>query len=243
MHKQLILIAALLTTPSFAQEATKPTLAATPATNTITINSNAHIWQSPDLVKVQITITEYVHTDPVSQETTSIELSTIKNTLCEKLKELGVDQNELQFASMAEGNNHYNYGNQYALTPYTNTQKKSLSAAYNLKWKASENELTKLFEALRFNGVTSVVLQCDYSQELDAEIRQELLENCIKEGQEDAMIAARIANKKLGEIVSIANSTNENSMPVYSGGNMYYNNSLNAQKHTCSATITFELLD
>ena len=240
MKTKLLFFGILISGITFSQD-TSNNLEISETKNTLTIHSNAHIVKSPDLVTIQITLTEYVHTDPTSQETTSIELSTIKKTLLEKLKELGVDESALKFASMLEGNNHYNYNNSFAIN-YNTTQKKSLSAAYNLKWTASEKELQRLFETLRFNGITSIVLQCDYSDELDAEIRQELLESCIKEGKKDALIAVEALNMKLGEVVSLSNYTNENNMPVYSGGNIYYNNSLIPQKHTSSATIIFELL-
>ncbi len=42
--------------------------------SSVTITSSAHLWASPDEVTVQITISEYVHTDPETQATTAIGL-------------------------------------------------------------------------------------------------------------------------------------------------------------------------
>lgn len=245
MNRIYLLGAALLFTAnvSLSQE---DGIGAETESSSITITSSADVWASPDEVTVQITISEYVHTDPETQATTAISLEKVKKTLFEKLKVIGVDKSDLEFSSMAEGNNYNNYNYGYVAPSYPNynsTQKKTLSSTYYLEWSSSESKLQELYETLRFNGLTSVILNCDYSEELKGKIREELIDECIKNGTIDAQLVAKSTGVTLGEIVSFTLDQTYNNQQYYGGVNAYFNNSLLRQKHFCTAKLSFQIMD
>ncbi len=157
-----------------------------------------------------------------------------------------MDKSDLEFSSMIEGSNHYNYSFGYANTSYPNyntTQKKTLSSTYYLKWSTAENKLQELYETLRFNGLTSIVLSCDYSDELKSKIREELIDKCIENGKVDAQHVAKSMDVTIGNLISYMSYDNFENQQLYTGGNIYYNNSLMRQKHVCTATLSFEIAD
>lgn len=172
--------------------------------NAITTASESSAWEAPDEISIIIQLTEYVHTDPQSQESTSIELGEVKSNALKKLKKFNVKLEDMEFLGMNEANSTNN-GNFYG-TNYNTTQKRLLSASYKFKWNQTLEKLDDLFIALRINGVNSVATSCEYSDQLKSEIKARLLEKCIANCNQDANTIASQSNVKLGQITSITSS-------------------------------------
>lgn len=195
MRKVSFIILSLLWTQSliFAQTSE-------PKENTITIKTSTSKWYSPDELKISITLTEYIHTDPVTQESTSIELETIRKTVFKKLLKFDIEEKDIVLTSIQKARNNFNAAG------YSSTQKRSLSIGYEFDWNQETDKLQGLYEALRLNGVSGIYVQTSFSRELIDKIEIELTELCIEKGKKDADKIAEKIGRKIGKIKSISTS-------------------------------------
>jgi hypothetical protein len=214
-------------------------------TQGVTVNTSACVFESPDIIKVVVNILEYVHTDPLNQETTSIDLEVIEKKFYDKLKDFDISKDDVEFVSIMEANNNqgYNaYGNQY-----NTTKKKALCATYSFTWNKDKEELPAIFEALRFNGISFIGLNGEYSEELLQSIRTELIEKCILKGKLELNLISDKSNLNTGDIISFEETPDYGYNQVYNNYNVY-NHNYNQQgiiktKHSLNTKITFEILD
>lgn len=256
MYKQLILIVALSTTASFAQEASTPVVAASSAPNTITIQHRTAIDYTPDEIDINITLKEYVKTDPESQQTTTIDINELENLLIEKLKPFGYKKNDLNLSNindMVLNQNNGMYGIQSSL--YSNTQKRTLQKTFVLSWKKSANQLQSFMEAMRFTGVHTIYINSSISNAKKKELNKKLMEQVMSEAREQAEDVSDMTGKTLGEVVSVNIDPigtrailNEASAvyPYYNQYNNFYgsnNGQLSNTTISMVASIVFELTD
>jgi uncharacterized protein YggE len=252
MHKQLLLIGMLFSATAFSQNAGSGKQVTIPsAPNTITIQNRTSINYVPDEIDVNITLLEYVKTDPESQQTNTIHMDELEKQLIEKLNPFGLKESDLTLTNiydMAPTQNNM-YGQPQL---YTNTQKRQLKKSVSLVWKKNASELKNFMEAMRFTGVHSIFITSSISDQKKKELNEQLMDKVMKEALEQAKNLAGISNKTLGDVVSVnidpiatgALITENSVYPYYNNYNSFYgtnNGQLSNSTISMSASVVYEI--
>jgi len=206
-------------------------------THGINITASATGKYKPDLFKVSVIISEFESTDPITQETTRIEIEKIEETIYKKLKELNITQVKLENIYMTPGVQNYNYNN---------SQRKLLKKEVSFNW-SNENELELLFKKLLLKGIDNIIIKSNYSESLENEIRKELSEKAIKNAKKEASEISKLLKLELGDVISfnenssITPSTLQNNQ-TYANYNGYYysTNKIGEQDFFTTVNLTFK---
>ena len=140
-------------------------------TKGISIEASATSMFKPDIFNIVIAISEFESTDPMTQETTKIDIDKIEETIYKKLKELNfqkIDLNKIYVNPLIQ---NYNYN-------YAGSQKKLLKKEISFLWN-NEIEFETLFKKLQLKGVDNIYIESKFSDKLQNSIKKELLDKAI----------------------------------------------------------------
>ena len=206
-------------------------------TKGISIETSATSMFKPDIFNIVIAISEFESTDPMTQETTKIDIDKIEETIYKKLKELNfqkIDLNKIYVNPLIQ---NYNYN-------YAGSQKKLLKKEISFLWN-NEIEFETLFKKLQLKGVDNIYIESKFSGKLQNSIKKELLDKVIYKAKNEANHIAKTLNIELAEIVnfnencSLTKRTTINNQ-YYPNGNVYYSsNTIGKQEFFTTVCLTY----
>ncbi len=253
MNLPLTLIGILISATTLSQADGSELTEQTTAPNTITIQHRTTIDFTPDEIDVNITLLEYVKTDPENQQTSTVEIDQLEKQLIEKLKPYNIKASDLILTSISDQATNANNGFYNATPLYTNTQKRLLCKTMTFSWNKPVDELQAFMEAMRFTGVQSIYIHSNLSEKKMKELNDQLLSQAMKESKEQALQISNTSNTKLGDIVKVninpiglggVATSSIQTYPYYNNyNNSYYgsnNSKLNKGELSMSISITFE---
>lgn len=255
MNLPLTLVGILLSASTFSQADGSELTEQTSQPNTITIQHRTSVDYTPDEIDVNITLLEYVKTDPENQQTSTVEIEQVEKQLLEKLKPYGIKAHDLILTSISDQSANTT-NNMYGVAPlYTNTQKRLLRKTLTFEWNKPADELESFMESMRFTGIQSIFINSNLSNEKREELNNQLLNQAMKESKEQASRICESSNQELGDVSKVninpiglggVYSSSVEAYPYYNNYNNYYgsnNSKLNTGELSMSISITYETIE
>lgn len=205
-------------------------------TEGINIECSTSKMYKPDIFNIKVSISEFESTDPMSQETTKIGIEKIEKTIYKKLEELNFK--EIKLNRFYESPTIQNYN-------FVNSQRKLIRKEISFTWN-SQLEYEILFKKLELKGVDNILIEANYSEELQLKIKEELSEKTITKAKNEAQNIAKKLNIELGQISnfnSVCSLTKKNTVinQYYQGNSGYYpNNNIGEEEIFTTVYITYK---
>jgi uncharacterized protein YggE len=207
-------------------------------TKSVSITTTVSKEYKPDFYIVSLSFKEYEQVNPENQKVTRYNLSEVEKNIMQKLKELNIKESTIENVGISESvnlQNNYIYNQNY-----NSTQKRDLNKIIKFKVN-SMDELEKMFNTMRINGVSNIYATPKFSQEKELEIEIELQKMAITNAKLKAKEMEALIDNQLGEIIRVEKGMNPSySAPIYNYNNYNILNLGDTTKYIC-LKITFEI--
>lgn len=240
--KQLILSLSILISATLNAQQVQPTL----MPNTITITSTVNKVYQADYFSVKLTLQEYDDTNPATQETKAVKISTIEGLVYQKLEKIKITKKDLKIETIAENRpgNNYNY-----LTTYNATQKRKISKVYSFQL-ADIAAVEKMYQQMRINGVMQVQVVPKFNPNSLLQIENELTSLALKKAKSKLTHLSKETGIKTVSISSISDAASAAASAISyretnSWNNLNYNGqslqSINQVQKALSLTVVYSI--
>lgn len=168
----------------------------------VTVNGQATVESEPDVY----TFNPYFEVKSTDQAEAKAEISKLANEAVEKIKELGVDENNISLDASSYDRWYWSEGEEGILNAYITVKVSDKDLAQKIQDYLAETEAK--------GQLTSTE---SFSEEKKKQLENQVTDKAIADAREKAEAQARLLGAELGEVIEVSQDDGFNAMPFRGG--------------------------